>query len=95
MKMADSWEEIFEKEVDGRPVKGEVYDEGGYRVTTTQKSDYEGDVSGDESSTVIISPSAAGTKIKLEGETLEELEKELVEHGEFSDEEAKSIASMF
>jgi hypothetical protein len=29
MKMADSWEEVFETKVDGRPVKGEIHDEGG------------------------------------------------------------------
>jgi hypothetical protein len=66
-----------------------------YRVTTTQKSDYEGNVFGDESSTTIIPPSAAGTKIQLDAETIEELEKELIEHGEFTHEEANSIASMF
>jgi len=95
MKMADSWKEVFEAEVDGRQVKGEVYDEGRYRVTTTQKSDYEGNGSGDESTTVIIPPSAAGTIIQLDCETVEELEKQLVEHGEFTYEEAKNITRRF
>ena len=93
--MTELWEEKFQTEVAGRSVKGEVYDEGGYKVTTTQKSDHEGKVSGDKSGTVIVPPSASGTSIEIDGETLEELENELVENGEFTREEAKKITSMF
>ncbi len=92
--MADSWSQVFEDTVGGRPVKGEIYDEGGYKVTTTQKEDYPGSLSGDESNTIIIPPREAGTPIEIEAETLEELEKDLVTEG-FSKDEAKTIVDKF
>ncbi|MBW1779072.1 MAG: hypothetical protein JRJ54_16045 [Deltaproteobacteria bacterium] len=93
--MADLWKKLFETEVGGRPVKGDIYDEGGYKITTKQKSDYEGIISKDEFNTVIIPPADSGTPIEIDAETLDELERELIEHGEFSPEEAKAIVSMF
>ncbi|MCK2149441.1 hypothetical protein MYE70_10220 [Marinobacter alexandrii] len=93
--MSDTWETVFEAEIDGRNVKGEVYSKGGYKVSTTQKSDYEGHISSDDGSTIIIPPSAAGEPIEIDGESLDELERELVEDGEFSSSEAKKIVGKF
>jgi hypothetical protein len=80
-----AWKEIFTKDVDGRKVVGSEHDDGGYRVSTTTASDYEGSVSGDESSTVIMPPVAAGSPVSIDGEDLEELRKNLIEEGEFSE----------
>ncbi len=93
--MADSWSKIFEVTIGDRVVIGQTYDEGGYKVTTTQKSDDPGSVSGDQSSTVVIPPSAAGKKIEIDAETLSELEADLVSDGEFTAEEAEQITGKF
>lgn len=93
--MADSRSKVFEEAIGDREVIGEVYDEGGYKVTTTQKNDDDGSVAVDQTSTVIIPPSSAGTKIEIDAETLRELEADLVEDGEFTPEEAKEIVSKF
>ena len=93
--MASSWKQVFEVEVDGRPVKGEVYIEGGYRIKTTQKSDYDGEGFGDESSKVFMPPSAAGTPIEIEAETPEELKNDLISDGEFSNDDAEAIVAKF
>ncbi len=93
--MEDTWEAIFDVVINGRDVKGETYCEGGYRVSTTQKSDYEGYIGGDTGSTIIIPPSQAGTPIDIDAETLEELERTLVEDGEFSPDEAREIVDNF
>ncbi len=93
--MADSWTRVFHDTIGGRSVTGEIYDDGGYKVTTTQKSDHDGGVSGDKSSTIIISPSAAGTPIEIDADTLKELESKLVTDGDFSKEEAEKIVGKF
>lgn len=33
--MADKWESIFSGVIESRPVKVEIYDDGGYQVLTT------------------------------------------------------------
>lgn len=93
--MTSSWKQVFEVEVDGRPVKGDIYIDGDYKISTTQKNDFEGKVFGDESSVVLLPPSAAGTPIKIEAETLEELKKNLITDGDFSCEDAEIIISKF
>jgi len=93
--MADSWSKIFEVTIGDRAVSGEIYDDDGYKVTTTQKSDDPGSVSGDQSNTVVFPPSAAGTKIEIEAKTLPQLEADLVSDGEFTAEEAKEITGKF
>lgn len=93
--MASSWTQVFDIEVDRRPVKGEVYIEGDYKISTTQKNDYEGNVFEDESSKVFMPPHAAGTPIEIEAETLEELKENLITDGEFSDEDAEVIIAKF
>lgn len=93
--MVSSWTQVFDIEVDGRPVKGEVYIEGDYKISTTQKNDYGGAVFGDESSKGFMPPSAAGTPIEIEAETLEELKENLITDGEFSDVDAEMIVAKF
>lgn len=94
-QMTSSWTEVFNVEVDGRPIKGEVYIEGEYKISTTQKNDYEGKIFGDESSKVFMPPSETGILIEIEAETLEELNKNLIAYGEFSEEDAKVIIEKF
>lgn len=93
--MADSWTKVFDDTVDERPVTGEIYDDGGYKVRTTQKSDNEGNVSRDESGTIIMPPSEAGSKIEIEADSLDELEQDIVNDGEFTAEQARNIADKF
>ncbi|WP_376695905.1 hypothetical protein [Wenzhouxiangella sp. EGI_FJ10305] len=93
--MTENWETVFEIQVDGRDVKGERLSEGGYKVSSTQKDDYPGNVSSEPGSHTIIPPSAAGTPFELDAENLAELEKQLVESKEFSPEQAKQIVETF
>lgn len=93
--MADSWSKVFKEAIGNREVIGTRYDECGYKVITTQKNDDDGSVAGDQKSTVIIPPSSAGTKIEIDAKTLQELEADLVEEGEFTKEEAEEIVSKF
>jgi hypothetical protein len=89
-----NWKIIFETEINGRPVKGEVYEEGGFKITTTQKEDFDGSVSGDDGSPVITSPISAGQPIEFNAETLDELKKDLITDS-FTDEEATEIIDKF
>ncbi|MCF7993666.1 MAG: hypothetical protein K9L88_02365 [Chromatiaceae bacterium] len=93
--MPDSWKIVFEENLNGRPVKGEIYDEGGYRVTTTQKSDHEGNVYSDGTSTIISLPTSAGNKNTIDAQNLNDLEKGLIDYCELSREEAIAIIAMF
>ena len=93
--MTESWTKIFDDLIASRHVTGEIYGEGGYKISTTQKSKDDGSVSGDESSTVVVSPTEAGNPIEFHSETLEELEIDLVSDGEFSTKDAKSIVDRF
>lgn len=93
--MADTWTQVFDDTLDGRSVTGEIYDEGGYKIRTTQKRDDEGSFSTDKSGTIIMPPSEAGTTIEIEAESLDELENNLVNEGEFSAEQASNIVDRF
>lgn len=93
--MADSWSIVFKETIGNREVTGKRYDEGGYKVITTQKNDDDGSVAGDQKSTVIIPPSSAGTTIEIDAENLGELKAHLVEDEEFTPEEADEIVSKF
>jgi hypothetical protein len=88
--MADTWRAIFKATIEGRPVEGEMYDEGGYRVHTTQNADDPGTVVKDGSSTLIIPPTEKGRRITIEGETLEEVGEGLADEG-FSDAAVQDI----
>jgi phosphatidate phosphatase APP1 len=92
---AMAWKDIFTKEVEGRKVTGTKSDEGDYRVTTTTASDYEGNVTVDDSSTVVMPPVAAGSKVSIDGEDLDDLRKNLVADGEFSEAGADEIVAGF
>jgi hypothetical protein len=88
--MTNMWKKVFEGKIDERDIVIEEYDEGGYRAKTIQGEDYEGYVSSDETGTMIIPPSSAGTSIVIEGETKEELSKEMAQEG-FSEESIKKV----
>lgn len=90
-----AWKDVFTKEVRGRQVTGSEHSEGGYRVSTTTASDYEGKVAVDDSSTLIVPPVAAGSKVSIDGEDLEVLRKNLIEDGEFSEDAADEIVAGF
>ncbi len=79
--MADTWKCIFNGMIENRPVEIEIYDEGGYRVHTTQGADDPGTVESDGSSTLIIPPTEQGRKITIEGETAEEIRNDLLIEG--------------
>jgi len=88
--MADTWKSIFKGTIEGRPVEIESYDEGGYRVHTTQSADDPGSVQSDGSSTLVIPPTEQGRQITIEGETPEEIRKDLLREG-FSETVANEI----
>ncbi len=71
----------------------QCYSTGYFKVITTQLSDEPGVFEAVGSSTLISSPTTAGSEIHIEGATIEELEHNLVQDGGFSKDEAKSITS--
>jgi len=79
--MADTWKSIFNGTIENRPVEIEIYDEGGYRVHTTQGADDPGTVQSEGSSTIIIPPTEQGRQITIEGETPDEIRKDLLAEG--------------
>jgi hypothetical protein len=79
--MADTWNPIFDGTIENRPVKIEMYDEGGYRVHTTQGEDDPGTVQSDDSSILIIPPTSKGMQITIEGEAPEDIRNDLVSEG--------------
>ena len=92
--MTDKWKCIFNGSIENRPVKIEIYDEGGYRVHTTQGADDFGTVESDVSSILIIPPTEKGIKIIIEGEILEEIQHDLQVEG-FSMEASSEIIGKF
>jgi hypothetical protein len=93
--MSATWKTKFNEELGGREVSGAVFSEGGYRVTSTQREDYPGHFSSAGDSHIMLPPSPAGTPFSVEGETLEELQRELDECGEFTIEQAVQIVEWF
>lgn len=99
--MANAWKTVFKGFIAGREVDCQIYSEGGYKVVTTQTDDDPGSLQHDDdqstrvhSQTMINSPTAAGTVIAPEGETLEELRKDLVANG-FSETAADEIVAKY
>jgi hypothetical protein len=88
--MADTWKSIFNGTIENRPVEIEVYDEGGYRIHTTQGADDPGTIESDDTSTLIIPPTEQGRKITIEGETADEIRNALLTEG-FSEATASEI----
>lgn len=89
-----TWKSIVKLVIENRPVEIEVYDEGGYRVHTTQSADDPGTIQSDGSSTIIIPPTEQGRQITIEGETLDEIRKDLLAEG-FSEVAANEIVGKF
>jgi len=93
--MSSQWTTVFEGSFGGRDCILQSYSEGGFKVITNQLYDEPGVFEADASSTLSIPPTAAGIEIHIEGETIEDLECNLVQDGGFSKDDAKSITSQF
>lgn len=92
--MSDTWTTHHSGTVGGRPYEAKTYSEGGYRVSTTTATDYEGHVEQDDSQTLIIPPVAAGSPVDIDGETIEDVEQGLKDEG-FASDEIKEIVGHF
>ena len=79
--MFGSWTTHHTGEIGGRQVQIKTYSDGGYCVSTTLGKDYDGEVYGDDSSTVIMPPRSKGEPIDIDAETIDELCAELAEEG--------------
>ena len=90
--MADSWKTIYEGMFEGRNIKVKKYDGGGYRVITTQKEDIDSRILKDDASTIIFPPSESGDEIHIDGETKEELIKEMM-NSDFSENGLRNLIS--
>lgn len=77
-----------------RPITVQTHDEGGYRVRTDQGEDYPGNVTVDGSSTIIMSPSAKGTPVDIDGATVDEVRQGLAEEG-FNPQQIDEIVGHF
>jgi hypothetical protein len=93
--VSSQWTTVFDGSFGGRVCILQSYSEGGFKVITTQPCDEPGVFEADGSSTLIIPPTPKGTEIHIEGETIEDLESNLVQDGGFSNDDAESIASQF
>jgi hypothetical protein len=86
-----NWDEVFEGEIGGRPVKVEISDEGDIRVHTSQAGT--GITEGgfpDDTTHVFSEVIPAGACIEIEVATRQELEPELQQNG-FTPEETAEI----
>ena len=92
--MFGSWTTHHEAKVEGRPVTVQTHSEGGYRVKTDQGADDEGAVFRDESTIVVIPPTAAGRSIDIVGDTIDEVRKQLKQEG-FGEEAIAEIVGRF
>lgn len=92
--MLGVWTTHFDGIVEGRTVTVQTYSDGGYRVKTTQDTDCDGTVFGDDSSTAIIPPIPKGTSIEIDEETIDEVRKQLAQEG-FSDSAIIEIVGHF
>jgi hypothetical protein len=92
--MTDTWTTHHTGAVGGRIVEVKTYSDGSYRVSTTQGADYPGSVSGDDSSIIIIPPSAKGNPVDIEGKTIEEVREQLLLEG-FAGDQVEEILSHF
>ena len=88
--MADTWKSIFKGTIEDRPVEIEIYDEGGYRVHTTQGADDPGTVQSEDSSHLIVSPTEKGRQITIDEESPEEIRHALISEG-FSEKATNEI----
>jgi|LakMenEpi03Aug12_release.lakeMendotaPanAssembly.Ray.scaffolds.fasta_scaffold3304243_1 hypothetical protein len=93
--MSSQWTTVFEGAFGGRICKLQSYSEGSFKVITTQLCDESEVFEADDSSILIIPPTPAGREIHIEGETIEDLESNLIQDGGFSNDDAKSITSRF
>lgn len=62
-----TWEEVFTKTFEGREVSGKVSNEGDYRVRTTTKSDYAGQLQSDGVQHQFPIARSAGSPVDIEG----------------------------
>jgi len=92
--MTPHWTTIYDGSLGDRPIKLMKYSEGGLKVLTTQPCDEPGLVESDSGSTLIFPPTEAGREIEVEGETLEKLKSNLIQQGDFSEEEAQQVMSL-
>lgn len=79
--ITDEWRVLFEGIVEGRPVKLEIYDDGTYRVQTTQYKDDPGFLQQEGSTMLINSPTEEGRKITFEGTKPQEIVEQLASEG--------------
>lgn len=89
-----SWTIHFEGTVGGRPVIVQTYSEGGFRVSTEQGEDHPGNVIVDGSSTAVLPPTAKGTPVGIDGESLDEVREGLADEG-FDTEQIEEIVAYF
>jgi hypothetical protein len=90
--MADNWRSVFKGTIEERPVEAAIYEEGGFRVRTTQFADDLGHAYKDDfGGTTVIGPSEKGREIDIDSESLEGICTQLVCQG-FSYEAASEIA---
>ena len=92
--MSDTWTTHGTANVGGRLVEALTYSEGGFRVITTQKGDVVSEGYRDGDAVLIPTPIPDGTRLRLDGESLDELRGQVLENG-FSLDEAGEITSMF
>lgn len=92
--MNDTWTKHYEGVVEGRRVSVKTYSGGGYRVSTTQGQENQGDVYSDESSVTIIPSSLVGAPIDIDAESIDEMRGQLVQEG-FSADAAAEIVGHF
>jgi len=90
-----TWDEVFKTTVEGREVTGTVSNEGDYRVRTTTKSDYAGQLQSDGVQHQFPIVRSAGSPVDIEGEDLADLQNNLVTDGESSADAAAEIVKAF
>lgn len=93
--MAEGWHLRFESEVGGREVRLEEYEPSGeLRVTTIHVKFDETKGVFEENSTLMPSVYSPGDKLTIDGVDREDLERQLVDQGGFSETDARRITQV-
>lgn len=93
--MNGTWTTHHTGNYEGRDVEVKTHSEGGYRISTTQAETVAGGVTSDGSTHVFGVTINAGDAIDIDGESIAEVSRALVEEGDFSAEAAGEIVKHF
>lgn len=96
--MNTEWTECFEIKIDDRNIIGKVSNENHYKIITTYKKEFIGDIKKEGSVTIMSLITSADDLIEYNGSAIDELKKDIIsdmQYNEFSNEDIDIIVNSF